>query len=424
MHCGRTTRAARQGRLQQWRRTCVPLQVHARRLAQQHQLVWQGRWVCLRCPCEGKHLHKRGCHPLLGAPGRPPDRPQDRGDDDDSPPGGGDRKRPCAAPPSPPVDDTPGTLLRWIRPKVRRLSSGVQPSAGATLPISDDPLCLRAAAVPGPLDRATPVEECGLAPQPPEEPRVPPDRPAKRCRVCPSKPAAPPDPPALGQAQGAGHHILHWGKAEWCAQCGRVTEAGPAGRAQQWRRPCHPLPSFIAKQQRGHRLVFVGHWQCLGCSCPPERLYRTRCDRARGTPRGPPCGSPRPQAQGSRDLHPPLCDVGGQCPHGVDRFDPGSQRPKAKVNAPGSAQGVLSNGQAITVGVTGAPIQSQLTRFSRMLSVLFKCPSGTVRSQRPQAGPPAKPEGGTLPGPFPGSRWWRAVPAVSRKLTMCVCKCV
>ena len=361
MHCGRTTRAARQGRHQQWRRTCVPLQVHARRLAQQHQLVWQGRWGCLRCPCEAKHLHKRGCHPLLGASGSPPDPPGDRGEDD-SIPSGGDRKRPCEAPPADLLDDTPGTLFRWIRPKVRRLASAVLPPPEATPPTTADHLRSSAADAPGPLDRATPVVEFCPVPQPSADPRPTPGRPAKRCRVCPPKPANPSGPPALGPPPGTGHHILHWGKAEWCAQCGRVTEAGPAGRAQQWRRPCYPLPSFIAKQQRGHRLVFVGHWQCLGCTCPPERLYRTKCERARGNPPGPPDSLPRPQAPGSRD--PPLhwfeCDHPS---HDTSRADPRSHRPKAKTIAQGSAQGDLSIGQAAPVIVTGTPIQSQITRF-------------------------------------------------------------
>ena len=103
VHCGRTTRAARQGRLQQWRRTCFPLQVHQRRLAHQHRLVWQGRWLCSRCPCAGRYLHKRGCHPLRGGPGHGPNRPQDPDQGDDHSEGGNGPKRPIPGGPPPPA---------------------------------------------------------------------------------------------------------------------------------------------------------------------------------------------------------------------------------------------------------------------------------------------------------------------------------
>ena len=64
LRCGRVSRAQRQGRLQQWRRACIPLHVHAQRLRRGHTLCWTGVWGCSRCPCMGAHLHKRGCHPL------------------------------------------------------------------------------------------------------------------------------------------------------------------------------------------------------------------------------------------------------------------------------------------------------------------------------------------------------------------------
>ena len=261
------------------------------------------------------------------------------------------------------MSDTPGTLFRWIRPKVRRLSAEVLPPPEATPPTTADHPRSGDADAPGPLDRAPPVVERCPVPHPPADSRAPSGRPAERCRVCPPKPVNHTPPPALGPSPGTGHHTLHWGKAEWCAQCGRVTEAGPAGRAQQWRGPCHPLPSFIAKQQRGHRLVFAGHWQCLACPCPPERLYRTKCERARGNIQAPSDSPPRPHLQGSRDPSFRRFVVGEPSLHATSRADPRSHRPKATTIAQGSAHGDLSIGQAAPVVVTGTPIQSQITRF-------------------------------------------------------------
>ena len=96
-------------------------------------------------------------------------------------------------------------------------------------------------------------------------------------------------------ATGSGHQVHTWGKAEWCSLCGRVTAASVAGRAQQWRRPCAPLPSFVSKQQRGHSLVYTGQWQCQACPCPSDKLYRQKCVRG-SPPSGPPEGeSPSPK---------------------------------------------------------------------------------------------------------------------------------
>ena len=69
LSCGRTTRAKRQGRLQQWRRPCVPLASHRQRLERRHLLRWEGEWRCNRCPLKGKELRKHGCifrHPTGG----------------------------------------------------------------------------------------------------------------------------------------------------------------------------------------------------------------------------------------------------------------------------------------------------------------------------------------------------------------------
>ena len=71
LRCGRTTVAARQGRLQQWRRPCQPLGIHRRRLARGHCLYWDGDWHCQYCatlphrltrtPCRAAHptAHRR-----------------------------------------------------------------------------------------------------------------------------------------------------------------------------------------------------------------------------------------------------------------------------------------------------------------------------------------------------------------------------
>ena len=61
LSCGRTTRAKRQGRLQQWRRDCTPLNRHAARLARRHKVTWAGRWGCTHCPRLGSRRSRHGC---------------------------------------------------------------------------------------------------------------------------------------------------------------------------------------------------------------------------------------------------------------------------------------------------------------------------------------------------------------------------
>ena len=149
------------------------------------------------------------------------------------------------------------------------------------------------------------------------------------------------EPPRLeapnpGGAPGPGHNIVRWGQAEYCTRCGRTTEAKQAGRAQQWRRLCQPLPSYVAKVQKGHKLMYIGSWQCSQCPCSADRLYRTRCtgksESFRPKPSilsGPEAPlTPQPQAAA-------LCVVQGQA------------EPR-------------HTGQSRTVR---APVQSQLERF-------------------------------------------------------------
>ena len=204
------------------------------------------------------------------------------------------------------------------------------------------------------------MEECGpLSTPPPAAPAVLPDPTTPPHHRLPAN-DGPYGPPSHNSASETGHHILHWGKAEWCAQCGRVTEASPAGRAQQWRRLCQPLPSYIAKLQKGHRLVYIGHWKCLPCTCPTERLYRTRCVSVK-EPQGPSAlfhGDPQappdlPSTRGS------LCVRRSH----VVRDDGMGQGTTTRSSARGTAQGASSTGQANVIRVSRAPIQSQLARF-------------------------------------------------------------
>ena len=193
--CGRTSRAQRQGRLQQWRRPCHPLAIHLRRLAHGHRPQWQGHWRCLMCPLRGAHLAKRPClrmHPTRG------------------------RRATFKRPPWTIFPRRPATVLS---------------------------------------------REAELASEPPN----------KRPRVLDS--GRDPSPPRGGPA----HALQVAGDYEWCRLCGRTTTASRAGRLQQWRRPCVPLPSFQRKLAKQHLLVYDGQWNCSLCPCPSQRLTSKRC---------------------------------------------------------------------------------------------------------------------------------------------------
>jgi ribonuclease HI len=72
MRCGRTTQAGRQGRLQQWRRPCLPLVRHSKALSQGHLVVWSGSlWRCRTCSAQGKCLGQVLCadHKSVGTRG-------------------------------------------------------------------------------------------------------------------------------------------------------------------------------------------------------------------------------------------------------------------------------------------------------------------------------------------------------------------
>ena len=222
--CGRTSKAQRQGRLQQWRRPCQPLGVHLRRLAHGHKPQWQGHWRCLMCPLRGAHLAKRQClrmHPT-----------------------GGRRasfKRP------------PWTLFpRRPHGKEARPAPHVEPQAV--------------------------------------------DRP-RRADI------AFPDSPPRGPIA---HDLQVTGDYEWCRLCGRTSAASHAGRLQQWRRPCVPLPSFSRKLARGHLLAFDGTWQCTVCHCPYLRLTAKRCRGPSSIP--PPASTDTAPAPGNAE--PPGPSVG------------------------------------------------------------------------------------------------------------------
>ena len=169
--------------------------------------------------------------------------------------------------------------------------------------------------------------------------------------------AGPPSPVADSEP---GHHISHWGKAEYCTRCGRVTAASSAGRAQQWRRLCQPLPSYIAKLQKGHRLVYIGHWHCTQCSCPADRLYRTRCARLVESPRPKPLALTDPLGP----LDPRLDrGTGDRGPSQVVRSDGGDPSHKTKSVVTLSAQGSHTRGPPVKVRASKPPVQSQLERF-------------------------------------------------------------
>jgi len=61
LKCGRTTRAARQGQLQQWRRQCQPIHIHRARLERGHTMQWAGKWSCQFCKSPREVLSKRVC---------------------------------------------------------------------------------------------------------------------------------------------------------------------------------------------------------------------------------------------------------------------------------------------------------------------------------------------------------------------------
>lgn len=81
-----------------------------------------------------------------------------------------------------------------------------------------------------------------------------------------------------------GHDLRVSGDYEWCRLCGRASAASRAGRLQQWRRPCVPLPSFQRKLAKRHLLVFDGQWHCSMCPCPSLRLTSKRCRGPSSTP--------------------------------------------------------------------------------------------------------------------------------------------
>ena len=61
LRCGRTTRARRQGQLQQWRRLCRPIQTHLARLERGHTMQWMGVWSCRVCATPGDMLARKVC---------------------------------------------------------------------------------------------------------------------------------------------------------------------------------------------------------------------------------------------------------------------------------------------------------------------------------------------------------------------------
>ena len=74
----------------------------------------------------------------------------------------------------------------------------------------------------------------------------------KRQRVLPPQ-ADPPSPRDM-----VPHVIKVTAPYEWCSRCGRTTRSAAAGRQQQWRRQCPPLPSFQRKLNKGTFCLLSG----------------------------------------------------------------------------------------------------------------------------------------------------------------------
>ena len=129
------------------------------------------------------------------------------------------------------------------------------------------------------------------APPYPVEART--EAPPKRQRVM----AAPEDPSSPRDV--APRLINATAPYERRSRCGRTTRDAAAGRHQQWRRQCLPLPPFQRKLNKGHLLTFDWQWQCPSCPCPAHRLTNKRCrGRSSRPPGGPLPGPGVPPASG------------------------------------------------------------------------------------------------------------------------------
>ena len=167
----------------------------------------------------------------------------------------------------------------------------------------------------------------------------------KRARLS-APPSGDPAPPLPPQPSGTCHQLHTWGKAEWCSRCGRVSAAAAQGRAQQWRRPCHPLPSYVSKRDKGHKLIYTGQWHCVACPCPPDKLYRQLCGRP---------GEVRPTPLSMLGVHPP-CEAPGHVAPG--------KPPLSTTQAPGRAHGgVRPQASAQGSHMGRPPLQAAITRF-------------------------------------------------------------
>ena len=159
-------------------------------------------------------------------------------------------------------------------------------------------------------------------------------------------PSGDPAPPLPPQSSDTCHQLHTWGKAEWCSRCGRVSVAAAQGRAQQWRRPCHPLPSYVSKRDKGHNLIYTGQWHWVDCPCPPDKLYRQ------------PCGRPaevRPTYISMLGVHPPCAAPGHVAP---------GKPPLSTTQAPGLTHGgVRPLASAHSSHMGRPPLQAAITRF-------------------------------------------------------------
>ena len=112
------------------------------------------------------------------------------------------------------------------------------------------------------------------------------------------------------------HHVVAGAICERSSAPGRTVRAAAAGRQQQWRRPCQPLPVFQRKVQKGHILHFTDQdqWQGAACPCPSGRLTTKRCSGDRRS-----CQLARAPSRPATMSH---------APGGIRQTDPQGRRPQ------------------------------------------------------------------------------------------------
>ena len=133
------------------------------------------------------------------------------------------------------------------------------------------------------------------------------------------------------------HQLRHHFHTAGCERCGRSSCARRQGRLQQWRRPCHILPSHQRRIHRGHRPQWQGQWICIRCPLRGGRLLKQACPRLhpsggrRATTKRPPWTT-LPESFGSIKARIRPLAVAAPMPHG-DPDQPQTKR--ARLAPPG-----------------------------------------------------------------------------------------